>query len=94
MFFKIFNSINKRRIYVSHIFTGVANKYGRHCGVLIKKRQLVEPVFTVEITEVLFVGVPVPPWVGYDEEDVIQEQILALSAVSTVIKLQQYIIVI
>ncbi|XP_032428902.1 synapse-associated protein 1 [Xiphophorus hellerii] len=26
------------------------------------------------------IGVPVPPWVGYDEEDVIQEQILALSA--------------
>ncbi|XP_007568528.1 synapse-associated protein 1-like isoform X1 [Poecilia formosa] len=26
------------------------------------------------------IGVPVPPWVGYDEEDLIQEQILALSA--------------
>ncbi|XP_043985035.1 synapse-associated protein 1-like isoform X3 [Gambusia affinis] len=26
------------------------------------------------------IGLPVPPWVGYDEEDVIQEQILALSA--------------
>ncbi|XP_017159954.1 synapse-associated protein 1 [Poecilia reticulata] len=26
------------------------------------------------------IGVPVPPWVGYDEEDLIQEQILALSS--------------
>lgn len=30
----------------------------------------------------LFAGVAVPPWVGYNEEETIQQQILALSAVS------------
>lgn len=30
----------------------------------------------------LFLGAAVPPWVGYNEEETIQQQILALSAVS------------
>lgn len=30
----------------------------------------------------LFVGAAVPPWVGYNGEETIQQQILALSAVS------------
>ena len=34
----------------------------------------------------MFLGAAVPPWVGYYEEDAIQEQVLALSAVSIFIK--------
>lgn len=33
---------------------------------------------------VFFLGAAVPPWVGYNDEDTVQQQILALSAVSII----------
>lgn len=40
----------------------------------------------------LFLGAAVPPWVGYNEEETIQHQILALSAVRTLQKMFIFIL--